>query len=162
MFARCSFRVVILLCLTWSDPTARAADVTPLPRAHAHNDYEHERPLLDALDEGFTSVEADVYLVEGELLVAHNPGDVKPERTLERLYLDPLQERVARHDGSVYAEPAPFLLLIDFKSEAESTYQALAARLDKYPKLFTRWTSEGRSEGPVMVCLLYTSPSPRD
>ena len=23
---------------------------TPLPNAHAHNDYEHTRPLLDALD----------------------------------------------------------------------------------------------------------------
>lgn len=42
-------------------------DVTPLPRAHAHNDYEHARPLLDALDHGFTSVEADVWLVDGEL-----------------------------------------------------------------------------------------------
>ena len=27
---------------------------TPLPQAHAHNDYEHERPLLDALEQGFT------------------------------------------------------------------------------------------------------------
>jgi hypothetical protein len=34
---------------------ASATAVEPLPRAHAHNDYEHERPLLDALDHGFTS-----------------------------------------------------------------------------------------------------------
>ena len=46
---------------------ARAADepVTPLRQAHAHNDYEHPRPLLDALDHGFCSVEADVFLTDG-------------------------------------------------------------------------------------------------
>src|SRR4051812_12734941 len=36
-----------------------------LSRAHAHNDYEHEHPLLDALEAGFASVEADVWLVDG-------------------------------------------------------------------------------------------------
>ncbi|HEY3560402.1 MAG TPA: glycerophosphodiester phosphodiesterase family protein, partial [Kribbella sp.] len=38
-----------------------------LPSAHAHNDYDHRRPLQDALDRGFNSVEADVWLVDGEL-----------------------------------------------------------------------------------------------
>ena len=52
----------------------------PLINAHAHNDYEHPRPLLDALDHGFCSVEADIYLVEGQLLVAHNRSDVSKER----------------------------------------------------------------------------------
>jgi len=39
----------------------RAADQSvPLIPAHAHNDYLHARPLLDALDHGFCSVEADI------------------------------------------------------------------------------------------------------
>ncbi len=157
MFARCSC-VLVLLCVAWSARLARSEDVAPLPSAHAHNDYEHQRPLVDALDQGFTSVEADIYLVDGALLVAHNLGDVKPVRTLESLYLDPLRERVQRHNGSVYVEPAPFLLLIDFKSEAETTYQALAERLARYPDLFTRWTSEGRVEGPVTVVISGNRP----
>lgn len=37
------------------------------PQAHAHNDYRHEQPLREALACGFTSVEADVHLVDGEL-----------------------------------------------------------------------------------------------
>jgi hypothetical protein len=45
--------------------------VVPLARAHAHNDFQHERPLFDALAHGFTSVEADVWLVNGELLIGH-------------------------------------------------------------------------------------------
>lgn len=75
---------------------------TPLPNAHAHNDYEHARPLLDALDHGFCSVEADIYLVDGALLVAHDRKDVKPERMLQSLYLDPLRERVKTNNGRVY------------------------------------------------------------
>ncbi|MBA8823840.1 endonuclease/exonuclease/phosphatase family metal-dependent hydrolase [Saccharopolyspora lacisalsi] len=34
--------------------TAPYATVPPLERAHAHNDYEHRRPLFDALHHGFT------------------------------------------------------------------------------------------------------------
>lgn len=34
--------------------------------AQAHNDYYHPRPLRDALELGFASVEADVFLVDGE------------------------------------------------------------------------------------------------
>src|SRR5437016_4155385 len=75
---------------------------TPLIRAHAHNDYEHARPLLDALEHGFCSVEADIWLVDGKLLVAHDLDKVKPERTLQALYLDPLRERVRRNGGRVY------------------------------------------------------------
>src|SRR4051794_20826781 len=67
-----------------------SAGPVPLVHAHAHNDYEHPRPLLDALDAGFCSVEADIYLVDGKLLVAHNRKDVRPDRTLQSLYLDPL------------------------------------------------------------------------
>src|SRR5690242_5509037 len=51
------------------------AAIIPLTRAHAHNDYEHTRPLLDALDQGFCSVEADVWLIDGELRVAHDERD---------------------------------------------------------------------------------------
>src|SRR5688500_12101427 len=89
---------VLLLIVT----SLRAAETVPLLRAHAHNDYEHVRPLFDALDHGFCSVEADVYLIDGALLVAHDRKDVKPERTLSALYLSPLLDRVKRNGGRVY------------------------------------------------------------
>ena len=41
-------------------PVRQAKLGAPLTQAHAHNDYEHDRLLLDALEHGFTSVEADV------------------------------------------------------------------------------------------------------
>ena len=32
--------------------------------AFSHNDYEHERPLFDALDLGFNCVEADLCFID--------------------------------------------------------------------------------------------------
>ena len=60
----------------------------PLIHTHAHNDYEHARPLLDALDHGFCSVEADIYFVDGQLLVAHERSAVQPARNVAQVLLD--------------------------------------------------------------------------
>jgi glycerophosphoryl diester phosphodiesterase len=117
--------------------TCIASDVKPLPQAHAHNDYEHKRPLLDALDHGFTGVEADIWLVDGKLLVAHEEAHLKPERTLEALYLEPLKKRISEHGGRVYAGSDKFTLLIDIKTAAEPTYKALAVTLAKYAEILT-------------------------
>ena len=128
-------------------PRAYAAPaVRPLAQAHAHNDYEHLRPLTDALDRGFTSVEADVWLVGGELRVAHDLAQTQPGRTLDSLYLKPLAERVRRNHGQVYTRGrgTPFQLLIDVKSDAVPTYRAIDAALRDYPWLMTSFTQRGR------------------
>ncbi|MER6620098.1 MULTISPECIES: phosphatidylinositol-specific phospholipase C/glycerophosphodiester phosphodiesterase family protein [unclassified Streptomyces] len=123
---------------------------SPLWRAHAHNDYEHPRPLLDALDHRFGSVEADIYLVGGQLLVAHDPEDLDPSRTLESLYLDPLTARVRAHHGSVYrGHRRPLQLLIDIKTEGASTYLELDRRLRRYRHLFTTCVHGRVLPGPV-------------
>lgn len=148
-------------------PAATITEVKPLAQAHAHNDYEHARPLLDALDHGFMSVEADVHLVKGELLVAHDLHQVKPDRTLEALYLAPLRERIIQHKGRVYPqtvegkkakgalteETLPFTLLIDFKSAAEPTYAALKPLLERYRPYLTRVRDGKLEPGPVQVII---------
>ncbi len=92
----------------------------PLAGTHAHNDYEHDRPLFDALEHGFTSVEADVWLVDGELRVAHDLADAKQGVTLESLYLDPLEDLVRSQPGhSVYPKwDGSLQLLIDIRAKA--------------------------------------------
>src|SRR5687767_9869260 len=114
-------KVPFALFWLWPFPLA-AADPIPLPQAHAHNDYEHRRPLMDALEHGFCSVEADVWLVNGRLLVAHDLKDARPERTLEKLYLDPLRRRVEENGGRIFGTGPAFTLLIDVKSDATNTY----------------------------------------
>ncbi|MFC8090013.1 phosphatidylinositol-specific phospholipase C/glycerophosphodiester phosphodiesterase family protein [Streptomyces sp. NPDC057301] len=112
----------------------------PLWRAHAHNDYEHPRPLLDALDHRFGSLEADIYLVGDQLLVAHDPEDLDPRRTLESLYLDPLAARVRANHGSVHrGHHKPVQLLIDIKTEGASTYLELDKHLRRHKRLFTTY-----------------------
>ncbi|MFI7063206.1 glycerophosphodiester phosphodiesterase family protein [Kribbella sp. NPDC050124] len=114
-----------------------APAVRSLPSAHAHNDYEHRRPLQDALDRGFNSVEADVWLIDGELRVAHDLEDAVPGRNLESLYLKPLADRVRENHGQVYKHGRDFQLLIDIKSDGPSTYAAIDKELTKYRGIST-------------------------
>lgn len=111
--------------------------VLPLPRAHAHNDYLHDRPLEDALQNGFCSVEADIYLVEGQLLVAHTFLELDSKKTLRKLYLDPLRKRVKQNSGQVYPGGPEFTLLIDIKNNGAKTFKALHKLLAEYPEVFS-------------------------
>jgi hypothetical protein len=119
--------------------------------AHAHNDYEHPRPLFDALDAKFQSVEADVYLDQGELKVSHNGAPFKG--TLRELYLEPLKARVAANDGgSVHGDGKPFFLWIDFKQNSGALQSATVQLLEQYPML-TRFADGGSTPGAVTVVL---------
>jgi hypothetical protein len=128
-----------------------------LPNAHAHNDYEHERPLLDAVSHGFTSVEADIYLVDGALLVAHDRKDVDPARTLERLYLEPLKG-LGAGKKSIFREGGTLTLLIDLKSEAEPTYEALKTLLAKYSDALTVFERDQIRTNAITVILSGNRP----
>ena len=136
--------------------SVRPPAATPLPRAHAHNDYLHDRPLFDALDRGFCSVEADIYLVDGELRVGHSRSELKAGSTLESLYLEPLKQIVSRNkidgqpqdqdggkagrasNGRVYPGGPVFTLLIDIKTDGETVYQHLHQVLTGYRDILCR------------------------
>lgn len=130
--------VCLAVGLALSSPVGLAEDtpsVRPLARAHAHNDYLHERPLLDALEHGFTSVEADVFLVDGVLLVAHERSQLNPQRTLRSLYLDPLKKLAAAHAGRIWPDGPTLTLLVDIKADGEAAYRALDTLLADYDDL---------------------------
>jgi glycerophosphoryl diester phosphodiesterase len=117
--------------------------------------------LHDALARGFTGVEADIFLVDDDLYVAHDRHEITPERTLRRLYLDPLRERVKQNGGRVYPNPgAPgqITLLIDIKSEAAATYKALDRILAEYKDIFTSFGTDGRSDKAVLAVISGNRP----
>lgn len=143
--------VILIGLATLVSPTTPA--VEPLSRAHAHNDYEHQRPLLDALEHGFCSVEADIFLVEGKLLVAHNRSAVKPERTLQALYLDPLRERARKHGGRVFPNGPEFTLLIDLKTEWKTIYPALRGVLTNYADVLTTFRGDAKQTNAILVII---------
>jgi len=123
----------------------------PLPNAHAHNDYAHARPLFDALEHGFASVEADIHLVDGGLYVAHDADDITSNRTLRSLYLDPLRTGIQQNGGLVYPNGPQFTLLIDVKTEAEATYKVLSEMLAEYKDIFTSFGPDFRADKAVIA-----------
>ena len=117
---------------------APRSSVQPLERAHAHNDYEHDRPLLDALDHGFTSAEADVWLVDGELYLGHDGPDLT--RTLDAEYLAPLAQRFRENGGAIHPGwREDFRLLIDVKSNGPAAWPVIDRQLAAYPQLFSAY-----------------------
>jgi hypothetical protein len=141
--------VMILIACTAS----RGAEPVPLVNVHAHNDYEHKRPLLDALDHGFCSVEADVHLVDGQLLVAHDRFRVKPDRTLQSLYLNPLRERVQRNGGHVYPGGPEFMLLVEFKGDWRTSYPVLRDILKQYSGMLTTFRPAATQTNAIRVII---------
>ena len=104
-----------------------------LNKAHAHNDYEHAKPFFEAYKLGFGSIEADVYAINGELLVSHNLADVKADRTLKSLYIDPIVAVLkAKKQGNFHQ------FLIDFKTNADSTLPLLIKFLTPHKDLFIK------------------------
>jgi alkaline phosphatase len=104
---------------------------------HSHNDYEQPTPFWTAYNAQFGSIEADVFLVNGTLLVAHDEKELRRgKRTLEDYYLKPLAGEIAKHPGHPYADTSRQLqMLIDVKADSTAVLAALVTLLEKYPAL---------------------------
>ena len=152
------FLAVFLAVLAVGFAVVAEQGPVPLVKAHAHNDYAHKRPLLDALDHGFCSIEADVHLVDGRLLVAHDPDKVNPALTLQSMYLEPLRERVEKNGGSVYPNGPEVILLVDFKTEPEQTYAALRELLKSYTDMLTKFTPTSTEKKAITVIVSGNRP----
>lgn len=108
-------------------------------KIHSHNDYEQSRPFHLAYSQKVYEIEADVFEVNGELLVSHTKKDINPEKTLSRLYLDPIDSLFKLYKGKVSADGGyTFSLMIDFKTDWQPTFAALEQLLKKYPDIFDR------------------------
>ena len=127
--------------------------VTPLLNAHAHNDYLHPRPLLDAMSCGFTSIEADVFLVDNQLLVAHTMLEISATRTLEDLYLKPLADLADRNDGRIYRGGPTLTLLIDIKANGKAAFAALDQLLAKYDPIISQSIDGNYTQRAVTVII---------
>lgn len=105
-------------------------------QCHSHNDYEQSKPFELAYENGFGSIEADIWLRDGKLLVSHDIKNLNPAKTLELLYLNPIAEKLKLNKGCIYQHKRKHLqLLIDIKTEATSTLDALINHLQHYPEI---------------------------
>lgn len=100
-------------------------------KLHSHNDYEQDFPLVTAIQYGASSIEVDVFLFEGEVVVAHDEEDLDLNNRLADLYLDPLLH-------FEFEKGEAFILLIDLKMVGVALLDSLHSELDKRSTLFKK------------------------
>lgn len=150
-----TFYLLVLIVTSIGFQKNSQAQVLP---AHAHNDYLHTRPLLDAVDCKFKSIEADVFAIGDSLFVAHDFDKISLGRTLRQLYLDPLKNRVKSNNGSVYGNGEEIIILVDFKSEGLPTYKLLHQILEDYKEILTYYNSGEKVSGAVQIIVSGNRP----
>lgn len=116
------FTTVILLC-------SSVCVAQHTYQFHSHNDYYQNTPFWEAYTHGANSIEADLFLENDALYVAHTEAEIDTNKTLEKLYLNPLL-RLAKEE-----KLRELYLLIDIKTEAVATLNQLIKTLKSYPEL---------------------------
>ena len=106
---------------------------------HSHNDYQQPEPLVNALRNKVYSLEADVYLVNGELKVAHDKKDLDTAPSLFAQYLQPIITLFQTHHGHISVDSlyAP-VLLIDIKQNGQASLAALVKLLSPHASVFDK------------------------
>lgn len=108
-------------------------------KIHSHNDYAKPRPFYGALENKAFSIEADVFPVNGHLLVGHDKEDLKSDKTLEAMYINPILKQFASHKGYVSKDTAySFSLMVEFKDNPDSCFILLTKLLAPYRQYFDR------------------------
>jgi alkaline phosphatase len=122
----------LLLMLAWLHGTSQV-------KIHAHNDYEKPLPLINALNSRVYSIEADVFLRNGDLLVAHSADQLVNAKSLNELYIQPLVGLFKKYNGHVSADTAyKAALMIDIKQGGEDAIRQLCNMLEPYRTAFDR------------------------
>jgi len=130
-----------------------------LKNAHAHNDYKHKHPLTDALKNKFTSIEADIFLINNKLIVSHTYPIFKKKKTLDLLYLKPLLDSCKKNNGKVYINcDKSMILLIDIKSDAEKTYEKLKEFLIPYSSILSKYENGNVITNAVTIIITGNKP----
>lgn len=120
--------------------------------AHSHNDYENDIPFFRAYQKGFGSIEADIFPINGELLVAHNKADVDPEKTLFATYLQPAIKALQKN------KTRELNLLIDIKENYPAALALLIKQLQPYQDLLKTPQHPGR----LTITISGERPDPAD
>jgi len=109
------------------------------PLIHAHNDYQKTEPLTNALRNKVFSIEADIYLYNNKLVVAHDRKELRTAPTLDSLYLQPIIKLFKQHKRKITKDSgyAP-ILMIDIKENGEAVITELIKLLSPHRSVFDR------------------------
>jgi hypothetical protein len=140
--------LIILLIITCLHPVRSQQKYTPAS-IHSHNDYSRPDPFYHAFKAGVGTIEADVYLRNGKLMVAHDSADIRPERTLKTLYLDPLKKELTSH-------ARPVILMIDMKE----AYGPLLAQVLNELEPLKPFIKADNNQAPLSIVITGNRPPP--
>jgi alkaline phosphatase len=106
---------------------------------HSHNDYEQAGPLVNALENKVYSLEADIYLLNDTLKVAHDKKNLTAAPSLLALYIQPIVHLFQDNHGQISSDKnySP-ILMIDIKENGEAALSALVKLLSAHPSVFDR------------------------
>lgn len=135
--------VCILFCII-----SNAQKKYTVANAHSHNDYLNEKPFQRAFENGFGSIEADVFPVNGSLLVAHHKKDTQSQRSLKNLYIDPL---LLSFNASGIRKLS---LLVDIKEDYELSLALLTKELEPLKKYLST------AEQPKFITIIISGARP--
>jgi hypothetical protein len=151
--------------LSWLPNFSNGVDPKPI---HSHNDYDRDIPLFRALSVGCSSVEADIWLVKGDLQVAHTQRSLKPGRTLQSLFLNPIynilqQQNMQNPNVNQTSTPLigvfnnkpreTLVLLLDFKSDPSDSFPLVVGQLTPFREAgyLTHWDGTHVINGPLTI-----------
>jgi hypothetical protein len=141
----------------------------PVP-VHSHNDYSRRIPLFEALGSGCISVEADVHLRDGDLLVGHTSLSLQRGSTLRSMYLEPLQRMLKMRNAHIAngtwrgifdrGPQQTVVLLIDHKTAGPETFAELYVQLQPLRDLdyLTYWNGAERVVRPLTIVASGNAP----
>lgn len=142
----------LILCLFICAVTNAQVKKYTSSNAHAHNDYEHPVPFYTAYNAGFGSIEADVFPVNGTLVVAHSKSDIRAQRTLKALYLEPLLKELSA-DTSLRVK-----LLVDIKEDHKVVLPLLVQELEP----LKQYLSTEQAPNRLTILISGTRPPPAE
>lgn len=131
MFFRTAIACFLTTCLI-------SSSVALAQKIHAHNDYEKTRPFLNAYEQRADYIEADVWLLDGRLVVSHDkPQPNAP--TLDSLYIQPIVRLFNQYKDKVSpARNYTFNLVIDVKDDQAAVLPKVISLLQENLICFNR------------------------
>ena len=133
-----------------------------IKNAHSHNDYLNKNPLFNAVENKFKSIEVDIFLLNSNLYVGHGWLQIRKERTIEKLYLDPLWKQYNENRGYIYQNNISLYLLVDIKTASKKTHNVLGEILHYYKPMLSYVVSDSLIQGAVTIILSGNKPDIED
>lgn len=128
-------------------------------RIHSHNDYRQRVPFYQAYSQQVSSIEADLFYKDGQLLIGHDPEDLTPDATFADMYVNPLVRLFKENNGKAWkGSDETLILLVELKSATNPTLGKVVEMLDKYPEVF----NPAINSCAVQIVITGNVPKPAD